>query len=618
MPGLFGIVQLDRRPLPPEPSRALLAEMASRLGHQGGETLDRHEDLAGGLAVARIGLPKLKPLAWPAASRPDGRLLLLDGMVHRDGPSPDELRGESSELEACRRLEGFWTAFFADDNRTVLAVDRRSSRPLAWTVIGGCLYFAPEVKALLAVPGFDRKLDPGALGLFFASGFLLADMTFFPGAHRLEGGHALVAEKGGVRLAPYAEYRFTVEGDGTPYPAMRSELGRTMQEAVARNLEDPEETAIFLSGGKDSRAILASAARVVDPKRLRAVSWTSNDPQPGSDVYIARQIAAELGIQHRIVWRSQNDFQKKALRLGYVLDCLTDVGTFHGEEMRLMEELAGQGFHTVFRGDQCFTRGRSMMSPEYAILRMCIRSSAGLNEGARFFRPGVFDKVGRESDAIVARLLEEYRQVQEDNAGDQVYFRHRLQGYLNQATYFKTLLLDHRNPLLDESLLRFILRLSVAARHEQKVLNEALAEAFPELRKYPYAERSNLEDYVQLLAEDTPVRRAVAAELADDRSSVWEWLDRESLQQLLELLAVRGGSQDWRKRLKLKVKNKVRDTVYNIPWLDTRLRGVYLRRETRADEVLLRAIAIKHFFDLFIDGDGSRAAYEARAARIAG
>lgn len=615
MPGLYGIVQLDRRPLDPAATRALLAEMASRLGHQGGEKVEVFEDLFHGVAIARSGPPSLARPAWPQDRMPDGRIRFVDGVLHADSPLPEI---GLPELDACRQLEGFWSAAFDDGRRTVLAVDRRGSRPLVWTLIGGTLFFAPEVKALLAAPGFDRKFDRGALGLFFASGFLLADMTFFQGTARLEGGYALIAEGGGVRIEKYADYRFSIEGDGTPYEVMRAELGRTMQQAVARNLEDPERTAIFLSGGKDSRAILASAAKVADRSKLRAVSWTSNDPQPGSDVYIARQIAAELGIQHRIVWRSQDDFQRKALRLGYILDCLTDVGVFHGEELRLMEELQGQGFTTVFRGDQCFTRGRSMMSPEYAILRMCIRSSAGLADGPTFWLPGVFDQVGREGDAIVARLFEEYKRVQEDNAGDQIYFRHRLQGYLNQASYFKSLLLDHRNPLLDESLLRFIQRLSIAARHEQKVLNEALAESFPELRRFPYAESSNLEDYVQLLAEDTPVRRAVAAELADEKSQAWEWLDRKALQSLLESLAARGGSQDWRKRAKKKVKNLVRDAVYGIPWLDTRLRGVYLRRETRPDEVLLRAIAIKHFFDLFVEGDGSRKTYEARRARIEG
>lgn len=619
MPGLYGIVQLDRRPLDVVATRALLEEMGHRLAHLGSEKVDRFEDFPQGIAVRRIGLPSLERLPWPSERLVDGRIHLLDGTLHHDSPNAETLRQEHQELEWCRRLEGFWSAVFDQGGRTVLAVDRRSSRPLCWTVIAGALYFAPEVKALMAVPGFDRKIDPGALGLFFASGFLLADMTFFPSVARLEGGYALVAERGGVHLEQYGEYCFTVQGDGTPYEQMRSELGDTMREAVARNLEEPEKTAIFLSGGKDSRAILASAAQVTEVSRLRAVSWTANDPQPGSDVYIAREIAAQLGVEHQIVRRDQSDFQRKALRLLYLLDGLTDVGAFHGEELRLMEELAAQGFTTVFRGDQCFTRGRSMMSPQYAVLRMCIRSSAGLAEGASFWQEKVFDQVARESEAIVSRLIGEYSQVQEDNAGDEVYFRHRLQGYLNQASYFKSLMLDHRNPLLDESLLRLIQRLSVAARHEQKVLNEALAETFPELSHFPYAESSNLEDYVELLASDTPVRRAVAAELEDEESSAWQWLDRGALQELSTKLAVRGGSsRDWRKQLKLKVKNKVRDAVYGIPWLDTRLRGVYLRRETRPDEVLLRAMAIKYFFDLFIDGDGSRETYEARRARIQG
>lgn len=617
MPGLFGMVQLDRQPLPGEATRTLLAEMASRLSHLGGEQIDDFDDFARGFVLRRIGLPTLIRLPFAAEPQEGGRRVFLDGVLHADSPRPGATRNQD-ELAISASLEGFWSAAFDDGRRTVLAVDRRSSRPLMYTVVGRTLYFAPEIKALLAVPGFERQIDPGALGLFFASGFVLADRTFFKNVFRLEGGQALVVENGDCRRQNYAEYRFSVDGDGTPYETMRSELGRTMREAVARNLEDPERTAIFLSGGKDSRAILASAARVTDVRRLRAVSWTSNEPMPGSDVYLARQIAAKLGIDHQVVWRVQDDFQRKALRLGYILDSLTDVGVFHGEELRLMEELAAQGFTTVFRGDQCFTRGRSMMSPEYAILRMCIRSSSGLAEGSSFWQPGVFGQVAAGGDAIVAQVLAEYRDVQEDNAGDQVYFRHRLQGYLNQASYFKSLMLDHRNPLLDESLLRFIQRLSVAARHEQKVLNEALAESFPELREFPYAERSNLEDYVDLLANDTPVRRAVAAELADEQSGAWEWLDRHALRRLLDTLAQRGGSRDWRKQLKLKVKNRVRDAVYNIPWLDTRLRGVYLRRETRADEVLLRSVAIKHFFDLFIDGDGSRATYEARRARIVG
>ncbi len=78
-----GEAQVDARALrggaarPPAPRRGrhpvLLAEMASRLGHIGGEKVDTFEDLGQGFAIARIGLPRLKPLAWPPDRRHDGR-----------------------------------------------------------------------------------------------------------------------------------------------------------------------------------------------------------------------------------------------------------------------------------------------------------------------------------------------------------------------------------------------------------------------------------------------------------------------------------------------------------------------------------------------------------------
>ncbi|MCG8455775.1 MAG: asparagine synthase-related protein, partial [Holophagales bacterium] len=401
---------------------------------------------------------------------------------------------------------------------------------------------------------------------------------------------------------------------GTPYEELRRQLAVQMRRAVERNYEDPERDWIFLSGGKDSRLILSSAAGSVgERKRVQAVSWTSNDPEPGSDVYLARRIAAHLGVSFHEVRRTVEGFGEKALRLTYILDGLTDVGAFHGDELRIMEELAKNGVRRVLRGDQCFTRGRAMASSAYAILRMCIRSTRGLADGRSAWRPEAYRRVCEAGDARLRQLEAEYAEVEENNAGDQVYFRHRLQGYLNSAVYFKHLMLDHRNPLLDEGLLRLIQRLSVAARREQRVLNEAGSLYFDDVwNPFPFAERSNLEDFVDLLSRDTPVRRAVRRELSDNDSPAWELLDRRQLLSRLDALASSGGSAGLGARLKKAVKNTVAKAVYNLPAVDTRLRGVYLAKVTRHDEVLLRALTLKHVFDLFVTGDGSRDAYEER------
>lgn len=643
MPGLFGMVSLNGKPLDRGAMSSLLDEMADRLQHLGGERMELWCRWQAGFAVGRVGLPHLLFEPWPpapaeraGASIPGleapaeggepASVDFLDGVLHADAPRPEDLRREAepSDEEMARRLEGFWSAVFYRPARghrprsVSLVVDRRAQRPLYWLVRDGVLFFAPEVKVLLAVPGVRREPDPGALGLFFASGFLLADQTFFPDIHRLEGGTLLRLEGEEPRLVRYAEYRFEVEGDGTPYEEMKRLLAEGMRKAVQRNYGDPERDLVFLSGGKDSRIILASAAEsVADPSTVRAVSWTSNDPEPGSDVYLARQIADHVGARLDVVRRTVESFGSKALRLNYVLDGLTDVGAFHGEELELMEALARQGVRRVLRGDQCFTRGRAMLDPAYAILRMCIRSTSGLGDGKAAWRPEAYARVSEAGDAVIRGVEAEYAEVQEDNTGDQVYFRHRLQGYLNSAVYFKHLVLDHRNPLLDEGLLRLIQRLSVAARSEQRVLNETGAEYFGNVwNPFPFAERSNLEDFVDLLSRDTPVRRAVRRELEDNDSVVWDHLDRRSLLARLDGLGSSHAEGGLKSRLKKAVKNVVVKAVYDIPAVDTRLRGVYLRRATRHDEVLLRALTLKHVFDLFVTGDGSRGVYESRLSRL--
>lgn len=635
MPGLIGIVRLDGdRPLDPAEGERLLDVMAERLQHIGNEKLETFADWAGGFAVGRVSPRHLPNQPWPAAGR-GGARLFADGVLHGDLPTPAEIWHESPsaeplpDAELARRMEGFWCAvsYRPGPARSVsLMVDRRASRPIFYTVVDGTLYFAPELKALLAVPGLERRLDPAALGLFFASGFLLSTSSFFVGIERLEGGTLLEAQAL-PRVVRYAAYRFTVDGDGTDYEEIRRQLGAQIRCSVERNYQNPEEDLIFLSGGKDSRLILASALdKIGDPGRVKAISWTSNVPPPGSDVAIARQFADRFGFDLQIARRTTADYAAKSLRLTWILDGLTDIGAYHGDELRLMEEIQRQGFVKVLRGDQCFTRGRAMLDSAYAILRMCIRSTSGLADGAFAWRQGPYQQVCEAGDSVISDLVAEYSEIQEDNTGDEVYFRHRLQGYLNAAGYFKSALLDHRNPLLDEGLLRLIQRLSVAARDEQKVLDEAGAESFqPYYTAFPFASSSNLEDFSDLLGRETPVRAAVRRELEDEDSAAWEWLDRRAL--LGRLQDLRAGEPGRRpglgKRLARAAKKTIRGTVkdvvskavYDVPAVDTRIRRVYLTRITRDDEVLLRAVTLKQMIDLFHTGGGSREAFEQRLAR---
>ncbi|MEM8962445.1 MAG: asparagine synthase-related protein [Acidobacteriota bacterium] len=621
MPGLFGIVTRTPRPLDRERATSTLDAMANRLAHVGGETVERRLDLARGVAVARIGMPGLQPVPWPHAQEPAP--LLVDGVLLPHGAQPETVvrqlddRSDPLDLGPLDSLKGFYASMWigpGEKRPVVLAADRRASRPLVWALTDDLLVFAPEVKALLALPGIDRSFDPAAVGIFMASGFVLAHQTLFRGVQRIEGGTALVLADNEPTIEKIWTYRCHTDGD--PYEQLEEELAATLRRVVERNYDDPSSDIVFLSGGRDSRVILGKASEIAHARegQVRTVTWGADPGSDDSDVAVAQRLAAHTGSEHRFFPRQLDDYARHATTLTWILDGLSDIGAFHGWEWVIMQELVKTGAKRVLRGDQVFSRGRNMSSPEFAILRMCIRSAsqpAGLDSAFRAEHRGATQAA---SDAELARLAAAYTGREANNVGDEVYIRHRLQGYLNTAVYFKTLILDHRNPLLDEDVLDLHERISVADRHDQKLFRAAAGRAFPELWNLPFAATHNLESFGALLATNTPVRDHVARQLDDTTSPVWDLLDRQALRARLDAMQSTPGRRKLRDLAFTRFKVTTRDLVAKIPRLDTKIRNTYLRRLNRPHEMLLRAVVLKQVADLYQASDASMASFESYLA----
>src|SRR5580704_10878016 len=97
MPGLFGWIDLggQHTAAQVEDAPALLAEMARRMSHTGGEVVERWTDPGRGLAVARIGPPGLDGVPWPAAGREEEDRAFVDGVLHGD---PAQVEGRVADL----------------------------------------------------------------------------------------------------------------------------------------------------------------------------------------------------------------------------------------------------------------------------------------------------------------------------------------------------------------------------------------------------------------------------------------------------------------------------------------------------------------------------------------
>jgi asparagine synthetase B (glutamine-hydrolysing) len=622
MPGVFGWIDLGQHDAgDASDTAALLAEMADRLSHSGRERCDTWTDPEGRFAVGRVTHRDLPSVPWPDASAPLEDRVFVEGTLRGDAwQAADRLQELAHRgTRALSSVRGSFTlaCWQPRARRLTLAVDRRASRPLAYTRAGSRLYFAPEVKALLAAPGVDKSLDEAALGLFLGAGYLLGHQTLFSGVHRLYGGEALVAEPGHVRVEAYWRYRLSERGDGTPARDLEEELAVLVRDAVEGDLGDPDRTVVFLSGGVDSRSIAATAQDAArrGGKAVSTVTWAAPDARAGSDRDVAQRVADALGTHHSAVVRQVAHWGRRLVRVTYLLDGLTDVPAYHPHEHSVMRDLAARGTLAVLRGDECFGWEEPVASIEEAWLSLNLRSPRRLRHAGAVVRPEVLRRMAGAAEAALAEAAYPLAAEHPDDAKDLLYFRHRLQSYLGSAAYLKQVVLDHRAPLLHESLLELNARVPAALRAHKTLFCRAAARLSPEIFRIPLASRGNLEDWGHLVASRSPVRATVEAELADRGSGIWELFDPEALRSALPALGATPGRGP-AACLTLGAKRAAKAALGLVPPVERRILARTHAAGLRFDQLCLRVLVLKAWHDLFVTGDGSRRLMEERAARV--
>lgn len=164
------------------------------------------------------------------------------------------------------------------ERRLLLACDRTGGCPLFYHASEGRLVFANLVSAIFACPDIPRSINPdmvAAVGL--APQFQVED-TCFAGVRQLLPGFRLDwSPARGVEVARYWQLdlsrRIRLRRDEEYVEAARGLLDTVVGEAC--RVEGPLVTT--LSGGLDSTAVAATAARLTAPRRLHAITL-SPDP----------------------------------------------------------------------------------------------------------------------------------------------------------------------------------------------------------------------------------------------------------------------------------------------------------------------------------------------------
>jgi asparagine synthase (glutamine-hydrolysing) len=206
-------------------------------------------------------------------SRGDAELLVHLYEEHGDGVV-EHLRGEFAFV--------LWDA---RRRRLVAARDRFGIKPLLWAAHGGGVVLASETRALWAL-GVARRWDDESFFHAAHTQYPWPDRTLFDGVRQVEPGGMLIWD-GVVQTRRWAMAR--------PGGDVRA----TFEEAVRLRTVADAPVAVQLSGGVDSTAVAALAARHRPDVRAFTVSFEGGGDY--DEVEIARASAAAIGIPLEVV-----------------------------------------------------------------------------------------------------------------------------------------------------------------------------------------------------------------------------------------------------------------------------------------------------------------------------
>ena len=397
MCGIAGVVALksDARRLS-EPLSVIVERMSGRIAHRGPDGAGVWASRSGAVALAhrRLSIVDLSEDGRQPMSYADGRYwVTFNGEIYNFRELAAQLRvlGHSFQSssdtevllaavaewgieEAVKRLIGMFAFGLWDESERVLhlARDRLGEKPLYLGEIDGYLYFASELRAFRAIPGFRAQFSGAATAAFLRDGCVPSVLSMYEGVCKLAPGHLISVPSGrdhhisqsgdepnragscgGSELKALAYWncaaaamqgRAQIIADEN---AAAEQLERLLRDSVRMQMHADVPTGAFLSGGIDSSLVVAlMQAQSGAPVHTFTVAF--DDPKFDESKF-ARAVASHLGTRHEEFVLREADIVRQVPSLINAMDEPTANGSFF--PVYLISQLARSQVKVVLSGD---------------------------------------------------------------------------------------------------------------------------------------------------------------------------------------------------------------------------------------------------------------------------
>jgi asparagine synthase (glutamine-hydrolysing) len=246
--------------------------------------------------------------------------------------------------------------------RLFLARDPFGIKPLYYAVEGSCVYFASQVKALLAGGRIDRTTEPAGVVGFYVWGHLPDPFTLYRKIKAISAGSYIGIDcQGSGKEIRYFDLTRELSSPSGPRPGSQKEaqemLASTLRDSVRHHLVADVPVGVFLSSGIDSGTMTALASEEAATKiSTFTLGFEEFKGAIHDEVPLAEKLARRYGTEHQTRWVRREDFSGELSRILAAMDqpSIDGVNTYFvakcAKEAGMKVALSGLGGDELFGG----------------------------------------------------------------------------------------------------------------------------------------------------------------------------------------------------------------------------------------------------------------------------
>jgi asparagine synthase (glutamine-hydrolysing) len=485
--------------------------MAKALDPGDGFQLDTLNESEIGLGRVSLGISNPEP--QPVWNEDNSLCIIMEGELFDYGDQKQDLidRGhqfrhdndaefilhlhEEYGEDFAGKLNGAFVAAIWDrtNKKLIIANDRLGLYPLYYSYHNGTLLFASGVRSLLEDPTLSRDLDPTAIAQFLTFDHVLDDRTFLEAVRLLPQASLLVYQDGNFSIKRYWDIQYP-----DIYP-LRSEFDymdeflALMRQAVARQSPRGIHAGILLSGGLDSRLLLAYL--VGEHETIHSFTWGIPNCD---DARFAAQLAKRAGSQHHFFELKPDWLLGKANEAVRITDGMGNIINMHALATLDEEAQLAKVIYKGFLGDAMFGFGlRHQFWAKYdEATRPKAHFQVHTDQGVITFTPREQDEYF--TDAFKSRVknsvAESYIAGMDDSRSDllanqRLYFdyRQRVPRMTIKGVEVVRSQAMVRLPFCDNDLVEFSIKAPPGLLYQRRLMIDAFIREFPKLAQIPVA-----------------------------------------------------------------------------------------------------------------------------------